>query len=73
MQLRCLRKLLWWIDDGPFGYGMIYITDCWLGSVCGLCGMFDHDLDKLVPNTGLDTLSFPLHTAWRSCSYAVNP
>ena len=56
MQLRCLRKLLWWIDDGPFGYGMIYITDCWLGSVCGLCGMFDHDLDKLVPNTGLDTL-----------------
>ena len=32
--------------QGPFGYATIHITECWMGSVCGLCGEYDHNLEN---------------------------
>ena len=32
--------------QGPFGYATIHITECWMGTVCGLCGEYDHNEDN---------------------------
>ena len=31
------------LENGPFGYAKIHITECWLNKVCGLCGKYDHN------------------------------